>query len=169
MHRYTLTVLLLLAALPAAAQQRTLLPGDEVRVVAPSFHRGSIRGELVRYMGDTLAVREASTDSVHVLPMYAIRGLARNDGRHHGRSIRRGGVLGAFVGGAIGLVAGPFIAAASDGDDDGSFLGIVAISGTAGLAAGGTLGLAGGALLSGDHWQSFTMPAQHAAPRAAQR
>ena len=154
-RRFALTLVLLAGVLPASAQQRIPAPGDEVRVVAPAIHNGPMRGELVRYMGDTLAVHDRATDSVFVMPMHAIRRLALNTGPHRGRSVRRGGTIGAFIGAAVGLVAGPLIAS-SRGDDSG-FLRITAISGLTGLAAGGGLGVAGGALLSGDQWQRYSM------------
>lgn len=157
MHRALLALTILAATgTPAAAQQRMLVPGDEVRVVAPAFHRGPVRGELVRYMGDTLAVRETSTDSVYVIPLEAVRRLALNEGPQRGRSVRRGGALGVFIGGALGILAGPFIAS-SHTEDDTSILATTALSGLAGLAVGGGVGAASGALFGGDHWQHYTM------------
>ena len=149
----TAALLLAAAATGAAAQHRTLEPGDRVRVVAPTFHRGPLRGEVVRYVTDSLAVRESGGDSVYVLPLTQIRGLARNEGMQRGRSVRSGLRVGAFLGAAVGLIAGPFLAREED-----TFVRNTALSGAVGTLTGAGLGALGGSLFAGDQWQRFRMP-----------
>lgn len=151
----TAALLLAAAATGAAAQHRTLEPGDRVRVVAPTLHRGPLRGEVVRYVADSLAVRESGGDSVYVLPLAQIRALARNEGMQRGRSVRSGLRVGAFLGAAVGLIAGPFMA--KQGEED-AFVRNTALSGAAGTLAGAGLGALAGSLFAGDHWQRFRMP-----------
>lgn len=155
MYRFLVLLAIAAAAAPGAAQRRTLLPGDEVQVRAPAVHQGPFRGAVVRYVQDTLAVLEHGTDSVHAVPLREIRYLSRNEGPDHGRSVRRGLQAGAFVGMALGVVAGPLLAAKYG--DDGDFGRYTALSGASGLAAGGGLGALIGTLFAGDHWQRFLM------------
>ena len=153
--RFALALVAATAA-SAAAQQRTLVPGDLVQVVAPTVRRQPVRGELVRYHGDTLAVREAGTDSIVVLPMDRVRNLALNRGRHPTGSSRRTMGAGAFLGLALGAVAGPLIASRQGGDGD--FLKYTAFSAGGGMLAGGTLGALLGAMFPRTHWQRYAMP-----------
>jgi hypothetical protein len=139
----------------ASAQHRTLEPGDDVRVVAPTLYRGAVRGLVVRYMADTLAVREAGTDSVYAFPMTHVRDIARNEGVQRGRSMRHSLQLGAFLGAAIGLVTGPFLAKTGE---DGAFVRNTALSGASGTVAGAGLGALLGSVFAGDHWQRFRVP-----------
>lgn len=141
-----------------AAQQNgghTLLPGDTVRVHAPSLHPGVIQGELLLYRGDSLGVREASTGTAYQFPLGAIRGLEKNEGPDRRRSVRRWATAGLFLGGALGLVSGPLIATAEPG---GSVLGPTVLAGLGGGALGLGLGAAGGSMFARDHWQRFRTP-----------
>ncbi len=155
----TLLPLMLVVFHPfAAAGQRTpstLRPGDEVQVHAPSLRGSRVRGTVVLYQGTTLDVREASTGSVVSIPVDQIRLLARNEGTDRGRSSWRMARLGAFVGGAGGLVAGPLIATSHA---PGSFTEVMLASTVIGAAAGTGLGAVLGAAFAHDRWQRFRMP-----------
>jgi hypothetical protein len=151
--------LLLIAVQPVAAAGQlttnTLHPGDEVQVLAPTVRGSRVRGTVVLYQGSTLDVREAATGSVVSIPVDQIRLLARNEGMDRGRSSWRMARLGAFVGGAGGLVAGPLIATSRAPDN---FSEVMLASSVAGTAAGAGLGAVLGAVFARDRWQRFRMP-----------
>jgi hypothetical protein len=171
MIRRTTFALLMGAALPCAAQERTLEPGDVVRVVAPAHLTGPLRGEVVRYLADTLTVRDPATDSVHAIPMYAIRTLARSHGVQPSWSLHHGMRVGAFLGTSAGLVMGPMLARMGE---ENHFLQTTALSGAAGLLGGTALGALAGALFPREHWQRYGMartappPPPVRTPQAAQ-
>ncbi len=141
-----------------AAQQNgghTLLPGDTVRVLAPSVHPGLIQGELLLYRADSLGIRDASTGTAYQFPLSAVRRLEKNEGLDRRRSVRRWATAGLFLGGALGLVSGPLIATAEPG---GSVVGPTVLAGLGGGVLGLGLGAAGGSVFARDHWQRFRTP-----------
>lgn len=146
------------AALPAAAQEITIEPGDEVRVVAPSRAPHRIEGEVLLYRGDSLAVRENETGTVYEMPLADVRRLSKNVGLDRGRSIFHSARFGLFLGTAVGAIAGPLIAS-RDNDPD-HFYPILGVSTASGIVLGTALGAAHGALFAGERWQSFRMPVQ---------
>ncbi|HEY7770464.1 hypothetical protein [Longimicrobium sp.] len=155
-------VLALLAfAAPSAAQRaaRGLVPGDEVRVRAPSAAPGVIRGEVLRYQGDTLALRQAGTGREFAIHVDSIRGMAQNLGFDRRRSTIRGARLGLFLGAAAGGVAGPFVAMEGTDEDFGTNAALVLAGGA---LAGTGLGALGGAVFARDYWQSYGMPIRRA-------
>ncbi|HEY0036779.1 MAG TPA: hypothetical protein VGB66_08840, partial [Longimicrobium sp.] len=113
---------LLVFAAPAAAQReaRGIVRGDEVRVRAPSAAPGIVRGEVLLYQGDTLALRQAGTGREFALHVDSIRGMAQNLGFDRRRSTVRGARLGLFLGAAVGGVSGPFVAMGGTEDDFGT-------------------------------------------------
>lgn len=133
----------------------TLHPGDEVQVHAPALRSSRVRGTVVLYQGATLQVREEGTGSVVSIPIEQIRLLARNEGTDRSRSSWWTARLGAFVGGAAGLVTGPLIATTRAPDN---FTEVTVASGLVGAAAGAGAGAVLGALFARDHWQRFRMP-----------
>lgn len=148
-------LLLIPGGVAAQATTNTLLEGDEVRVFAPAFRSGRVRGTVVLYQGSALEVRELGTGSIVTIPLVSIEGLARNEGVNRGRSSWRMARLGGFVGGAGGLVAGPLIATSRAPDQFGE---VMLASGLIGTAAGAGLGAIFGAVFARDHWQRFRMP-----------
>lgn len=142
---------------PARAQRApsTLHRGDEVQVHAPALPGGRVRGTVVLYQGATLSVRELGSGAVVEIPVDQIRLLARNEGMDRGRSAWRMARVGAFVGGAGGLVAGPLIATARAPD---AFSGVILASALTGAAAGAGAGAVLGATFARDRWQRFRMP-----------
>lgn len=157
-------LILAFALLPPAAARaqngaHTLLPGDTVRVAAPSLHAGVIEGELLLYRGDSIAVRDASTGTEYQFPLSSVRRLEKNQGMDRRRSVRRWAAAGLFLGAAAGLVAGPLIATA---DPEGGIVGPTLLSGLAGGVVGLGLGAAGGSVFARDHWQRFRTPAPSA-------
>jgi hypothetical protein len=153
---------LLALAAPAAAQPdaRRIVPGDEVRVRAPSAAPGVLRGEVLQYRGNTLALRQAGTGREFAIHVDSVRGMALNLGFDRRRSTLRGARLGLFLGAAAGGVAGPFVAMEGTDDDFGTTAALVFAGGA---LAGTGLGALGGAVFARDHWQSFSMPIR---PRA---
>ena len=142
----------------AAAQQggrHTLLPGDTVRVHAPSLHPDVIQGELLLYRGDSLGIRDASTGTAYQFPLATVRRLEKNEGVDRRRSVRRWATAGLFLGSALGLVTGPLIATADEG---GGMVKPTVLAGLGGGALGLGLGAAGGSLFARDHWQRFRTP-----------
>ena len=149
-------LLLLLHPFPLAGQNsRTLSPGDEVRVHAPSVRSSRIRGIVVLYQGSTLELRERGTGALLEVPVADIRSLALNEGLHRGRSSWYVARFGGFLGGAGGLVAGPLIATSRA---PGNFGEVMLVSGVVGTAAGTGLGAILGAIFARDQWQRFRMP-----------
>lgn len=144
-------------AAPAAGQSapHTLLPGDEVQVVARGVRDARVRGTVVLYQGSTLDVREARTRSIVSIPVADIRMLARNVGMDRGRSAWFMARFGAFIGGAAGLVSGPLIATTHAPDD---FTEVLLVSGLVGTVAGAGTGAILGAVFARDRWQRFRMP-----------
>jgi hypothetical protein len=158
MVRSRIALVLALVAAPAvaAAQEavRTLNPGDEVRVSAPSVSSHPVRGTVLRYTPDTLAVR-AADGAVHAFPLGSIHGLSKNLGMDRRRSVRRSALVGLFLGTATGLVAGPMIAR---NGDDGGFTRTVALSGAGGAVLGLGIGAGVGRLFPRERWQSYRTP-----------
>lgn len=154
-----LMVLALAAVLPRPADAQngshTLLPGDTVRVAAPSLHDGVIEGELLKYEGDSLAVRDARTGTAYRFPLATIQRLEKNEGVNRRRSVRHWALAGLFVGAAAGLVSGPLIATSEEG---GGIVGPTVLTGLGGGVLGLGLGAAGGSLFARDHWQRFRTP-----------
>jgi hypothetical protein len=152
-------LLALALALPRAADAQearyTLRPGDTVRVAAPTLHEGVIEGELLKYEGDSLGIRDASTGTAYQFPISTIRRLEKNQGRDRGRSMRRWAAAGLFLGAAAGLVSGPLIATA---DEEGGMVGPTVLAGLGGGVLGLGLGAAGGSVFARDHWQRFRTP-----------
>ena len=158
LHGAPLLTLLLLLLHPLALSgqnARTLSPGDEVRVHAPSVRPSRIRGTVVLYQGSTLELQERETGQILDVPVAEIRSLALNEGLHRGRSSWYVARFGAFLGGAGGLVAGPLIATSRA---PGNFGEVMLVSGIVGTAAGTGLGAILGAVFARDHWQRFRMP-----------
>lgn len=152
---------LLAFAAPAAAQPaaRGIGPGDEVRVRAPSAGPEVIRGEVLLYQGDTLALRQAGTGREFAIHVDSIRGMALNLGFDRRRSTIRGARLGLFLGAAVGGVAGPFVAMEGTEEDFGTTSALVFAGGA---LAGTGLGALGGAVFARDYWQSYGMPIRRA-------
>lgn len=154
-----LMALAVAALLPRAADAQngahTLQPGDEVRVQAPALHGGVIRGELLLYHSDSLAVRETSTGTSYRFPLSAIQRLEKNQGLDRRRSVRRWALAGLFIGAAAGLVSGPLIAAS---DEEGGIVGPTILTGLGGGVLGLGVGAAGGSVFARDHWQRFRTP-----------
>lgn len=163
-----LLLLVLALALPRAVHGQearyTLRPGDTVRVAAPTLHDGVIEGELLKYEGDSLGIREASTGTAYQFPISTIRRLEKNEGRNRGRSVRHWATAGLFLGAAVGLVTGPLIATA---DEQGGMVGPTVLAGLGGGVLGLGLGAAGGSVFARDHWQRFRTPIPPPLPPAA--
>jgi hypothetical protein len=160
-----LMALMLAFVLPRAAEAQngahTLLPGDTVRISAPSLHAGMIEGELLLYQGDSIGVREASTGAEYRFPLATVRRLEKNLGMDRRRSVRRWATAGLFLGAAAGLVTGPLMATANP---RGGIIGPTLLAGLGGGVLGVGLGAAGGSLFARDHWQRFRTPIPPAAP-----
>lgn len=155
--RYSI-VLLIVALAPTLLQAQAaqgLQRGDEVRVHAPSLRNGRIRGMVMKYEGDLLEVRDATTGEVVPIPITQIERLARSRGIDRGHSTWRAVKIGAFVGGGGGAVSGPLIAATRAPD---AFVEVIAASALVGTLAGAGAGAVLGSLFPQEQWQRFRTP-----------
>ncbi|MBB4636195.1 hypothetical protein [Longimicrobium terrae] len=148
--------LLVLAVAPrlAAQQAAPILPGNEVRVLAPSVSPNRLQGTVVLYQADTLAIEDAG-GMRYAIHVDQIRKLSRNLGYSRARSTRRGAIMGTFVGTAVGLVSGPLI---SMERKDERFGRTTALTAAGGALVGAGLGAAAGSLFAGDRWQNLRTP-----------
>ncbi|MBW3572057.1 MAG: hypothetical protein KY467_13230 [Gemmatimonadetes bacterium] len=158
-----LAVLLLLAAVPVAAQAqqsrvRALEVGDTVRVITPDQGEGPFTGVLTAYEWQGLTVRQRGTGVERTIPFADVRGLARSLGVRREHTAWRGARMGAFSLGAAGLVSGPLIATSQSGDRW-ELAGTTALTAASGLVLGGAIGGALGWALAREEWQEFQTPA----------
>jgi hypothetical protein len=152
--------LLFLAAAPRADAQAApamIVPGDEVRVLAPSVSPRTIQGQVLLYQGDSLAVEDAG-GMRHAMHVDQIRRLSRNQGFDRRRSVRYGTLAGMFLGTSVGFVSGPLI---SMQRKDENFGATTAVSVGTGALLGAGLGALGGSVFAREHWQRFRMPVPH--------
>lgn len=138
-----------------AQSPQTLRLGDEVRVHAPALRNGRVRGTVAKYEGSVLEVRESATGEIVSIPLSSIRELARSRGIDRGHSIWRGTKIGAFVGGAAGLVSGPLIATTRA---PGAYVEVIGASALIGTLIGGGAGAVLGSLFPQEQWQRFRTP-----------
>lgn len=160
-----LAVLLLLAALPGAANAqpgrvRALGVGDTVRIVTPNQGEGPFTGVLTAYEWHGFTVRQRGTGVERTIPLADVRGLARSLGVRRQHSAWAGARMGAFSLGAAGLVSGPLIATAESGDRW-ELPGTTALAAASGAVLGGAIGGALGWALAREEWQEFRPPAAH--------
>jgi hypothetical protein len=147
--RFAAALLALAAAAPLQAQEPDDgLTGTRVRVTAPNFADDRVVGTVTVYNDQRLVLTEEETGEVYEFPLRAVARLDPFMGGSRGSTAWYRGRLGAFVGGAVGLIAGAGMGAAGDGDMVRSTL----IGGAVGLGAGGVLGAVTGAAAPRERW-----------------
>jgi hypothetical protein len=156
-----LAMLLVGVASPAVAQHR-MSEGNRLRVEVQEPNLGptaTYEGTLVYSPnGFSLhAIDPAADGEVIAVPLSGVTRIEMATARNRGRSARRGATFGAFLGGSLGLIAGPIIASQNLGS---AFTPIVAKSTAGGLVAGTALGALGGALFARDGWQRYSVPVE---------
>lgn len=153
------TGLVLGAAAPAMAQQR-ISEGSQLRIEVQQPNLGSTssyQGTLV-YSSERFslhAVDPAADGGVIPVSLSGVTRIEMAQPRDRGRSARRGATVMGFIGGSLGLIAGPILASTNH-----EFGPMVAKSTAVGLGAGVALGGVTGALFARDGWQRYTVPAE---------
>lgn len=145
---------LLLAAAPAAAQQRYSLPlepGDEVRLSPIGSGAAPLAGQVVEWDSYMLSFAPVGDESrvVRVDPT-SLAGLQIRE-RSRSRSAWRGAAWGLFLGGSAGLIAGPF----ASRETSMSFEGTLAALSAGGGISGALVGAAIGAVWAPARWRSY--------------
>jgi len=153
---------LLALAAPAAAQRRaapplTLEVGDTVRVVAPRVSPLPLVGTLSAYRYNELTVRDEGSGEERTVGFPDVEKLARNTGKHRGKSALSGARRGAFLGGAVGAVSGPLLAT-GDTEDDLKIPGTTVLAAVGGTLVGGVVGGLLGWTLAREEWVEFQRP-----------
>lgn len=142
-------LLALAAAVPAAAQETgDGLTGTRVRVTAPNFAQGRVVGTVTAYTDQRLVVTEEGTGEVHEFPLRAVSRLDPFMGGSAGSTAWYRARFGAFLGAAVGLIAGAAVGSTGDGD----MVRPTLVGGAIGLGAGGVLGAASGAVFPRERW-----------------
>lgn len=137
------------AALPLHAQQPDDgMTGRRVRVTAPNFAPHRVVGTVTAYTDQRLVVAEDGTGEVFEFPLRSVQRLDPFMGGGSGSTAWYRGRLGAFVGGAIGLIAGAAVGSAGDG----GMVGPTLIGGAIGVGVGGTVGAVHGAVFPRERW-----------------
>ena len=146
----------LVLAAPAAAQQTPNdgLSGTRVRVTAPNFLPGRVTGTITSYTQQGIVVvDEFSGDSI-LLPLRAVSRLDKFAGSSAASSAWYRGRAGGFIGGALGLIAGPLLAKSVDKD----MVEATLLGGAIGLGAGFTVGAIYGAVAPSERWTWTIQP-----------
>ena len=146
----------LVLAAPAAAQERPDdgLSGTRVRVTAPNFLPGTVTGTITSYTQQGIVVvDEFSGDSI-LLPLHSVSRLDKFAGGSAASSAWYRGRVGGFIGGALGLIAGPLLAKSVDKD----MVEATLLGGAIGLGAGFTVGALYGAATPRERWTWTIQP-----------
>lgn len=146
----------LVLAAPAAAQQAPDdgLSGTRVRVTAPNFLPSPVTGTVASYnQAGIVVVDEFSGDSI-VLPLRSVSRLETFAGGSAASSAWYLGRVGAFIGGGLGLIAGPLLAKTAGKD----MVEATLLGGAIGLGTGFTVGAVYGAAAPRERWKWVIHP-----------
>lgn len=144
-----------LVSAPAAAQQASDgLTGTRVRVTAPQFIPAPVTGTITAYTRDGIAVADEFSGDTILLPLRSVSRLDKFAGGSAASTAWYRGRLGAFIGGGLGLIAGPVLAKVVDRDMVESTL----LGGAIGLGAGFTVGAVYGAASPRERWTWTIQP-----------
>ncbi len=155
MRQLLLIVCLLTVAGPAygqVADSLRLRPGDLVRFVGPlPGQAGLVDGTVVSVLPHEFEFSVRGSPGVTYTRSYET--LTSIDVGYHdpGQSARAGGAWGLFVGGVLGLVAGPFLAPHLSLDTGPA----MALSAAGSGLVGAGVGLAAGAMMAPLRWQRY--------------
>jgi hypothetical protein len=160
MYRRCLLAVLLLSATAAglSAQQSPppLDPGTRVRVTFRDPDSTRVTGSFVHVDHRIVSITERAAGE-RVRDWRSVRLLEVSQGRSRAHGARRGGTMGAFVGSALGIIAGAVGALELYRLTDGRLRteGSMAL-GAVGLGTlGGTLGAGVGALFTRERWMPY--------------
>jgi hypothetical protein len=140
-----------IALFPAAraeAQHREPLVGREVRVTAPNFAEGPVRGTVTRFDHEGVHVAVDSAGTERHFPVRSVQRIDILQGRGRKATALRRMRLFGFLGAGLGAVAAPLVA----GDLDLSIGAGVALFGGAGAVLGGTAGIISGNVSPSEQW-----------------
>jgi hypothetical protein len=145
---------------PAVAQTR-VSEGAQLRVVVKEqdqrlhTYEGTLAYAPTQY---SLRVDDRSTDSdaAFDVPLTGVQRIESYQPLNRGRSARRGATVLGFIGGSLGVIAGPLVGKSTN-DPYGP---IMARTTAIGLGSGLLLGALGGAILADDGWQRHSVPSQ---------
>ena len=143
-----------LLATPAAAQQRDELSGKLVRVTSPHFADRVVVGTVTAYTQEGLRVTERGSDSTFLFPLRSVQRIDIFRGSGAGAAAPRRARFGAFIGFALGALAGPVISIVTDSDMVTTSL----VTAGGGLLAGAALGAATGAASPSEQWSWNVSP-----------
>ena len=148
--------LCLLFAVPAAAQTNERLPvgvGDEVRIRGPLRGDGYTMATIREFGPSYLYFTVENRPGVVFVRSYKNLGGLDVPGFSRTRGAKSGAMWGFYLGGAAGVVAGPFTANAFS-METGTSMGVLGVG--AGLV-GGLVGAAAGAILFPKEWQRYVL------------
>lgn len=150
MRTLRIAALLLALAAPAAAQEAPDegMTGRRVRVTAPNYAQHRVTGTVTAYDDRRLVVAEDSTGTVYEFPLRAVSRLDPYMGGSAGSTAWYRARFGAFLGAAVGLIAGAAIGSTGDGD----MVRPALVGGAIGLGGGAALGAAYGAAAPRERW-----------------
>lgn len=165
MHLRTLSVAVLLsgAAVPLAAQEEPRSPldmGDRVRVTFQDEDSARVTGSLLQLTWQSLVIEEPGA-AARERGWNAIRLVEVSRGRDRGRAAWKGGTLGAFVGMALGSIAGALLAPELPTNTEET---MIAGGIGAGLLGGG-FGASVGAVFPRERWEPYVMVREPVLPR----
>jgi hypothetical protein len=143
-------LLLALAAIdPAAAQQADDgLTGTRVRVTAPHFAPERVTGVVTEYNDQRLQVTADGTGEVYVFPLRSVQRLDPFMGGSRGSTAWYRARVGAFLGAAVGFLAGAAIGTTGDSN----MVRPTLVGGAIGLGTGATVGALFGAAFPSERW-----------------
>lgn len=150
MLKRSMAVLAMAAAMAgsAAAQQRDELTGKLVRITAPNFANHQVIGTVTVYAQEGLTVTERGTDSTYHFPLRSVQRIDIFRGSGAGAAAPRRARTGAFLGLALGALAGPVISIVTDSD----MAITTAATAGGGLLIGAALGGVAGAAAPSEQW-----------------
>jgi len=155
MRLFTLAAAALLLATPAAAQQRADgLTGTRVRVTAPNFIPAPVTGTVAAYTQQGIVVVDELTGDSIRLPLRSVSRLDEYAGGSAASTAWYRGRVGAFIGGGLGLIAGPVLSKVVGGDMVENTL----IGGAVGMTGGFAVGALTGAAAPRERWKWTLQP-----------
>jgi hypothetical protein len=151
------TVLVLLAiAVPCAAQSAELIPGQKVRLVAPSVFAGRFQGTVLERRGDSIVVAKPGGVPA-TLSVTAIDAAQVSRGKSRARGAGKGTLWGLGVGGGLAILVG--IPAATRAEANGTADSDVTSYVVGQLVFGGAFwGAIIGTMVGSERWDQVKVP-----------
>lgn len=146
-----LAAVALAAVLPGRAHAQLQLQGSRVKILAPPLSPPVVEGTVTDFNQSALVVRDTASGTERTVPLHSILRLQISKGMSRGASGRQRARMLAFLGGAIGAIAGIFTKpdqAARNG----------AIGAGAGIVLGAGLGALWGSSAPYERWEYVARP-----------